>query len=105
MLFTGNVNESEPIVLYSESSTLDPNAAKMGSVIIDATLGLNTEITFDYASSAGVEIELQPPMGQSYDITSNECKPNSNIQIITCRFPQNSEVRYAYFRDVSACNY
>ena len=91
---TGNVNEPEPIALYSESSTLHPIGAKTDRVIIDATLGLNTEVTFDFASSVGVEISLQSPMGQSYDITSNECTLNSNIQIITCRFSQNSEVSH-----------
>ena len=96
LLFTGNVGESEPIALYSESSILPPNGAKSGMVIIDDTLGLNTEITFDYADGVGVDISLQSPTGQPYDITSNECTLNSIIQIITCQFSQTTEVSLVY---------
>ena len=94
----GVTNETAPIALYSEASTLAASAAKMDNFIIDNTLGLNTEVTFDYASSLGVNFVLRSPNGITYSITSNECTEDGSIQIITCSFSGESEVDCIYLR-------
>ena len=97
--FAGAVYEPDPIALYSIATTLGRNSAKTENVMIDDTLGNNTEVTIDYSHFQGVDISLRTPSHRVYNIQSTECKSDSNKRIISCTFPQNSEVCYTYLEN------
>ena len=97
--FAGAVYEPDPIALYSIATTLGRNSAKTENVMIDDTLGNNTEATIDYSHFLGVDISLRTPSDRVYNIQSTECNSDSNKRIISCTFPQNSEVYYTYLEN------
>ena len=91
------ISHPDPIqqsyTISSEAWNLASGATASYSAVVDATLGRDTEITFDYGQADGISIALRSPSGVAYDENSDECTLDTTYLTIKCFFPGLSEVR------------
>jgi calcium-activated chloride channel regulator 4 len=83
-----NKNPSErSYQLLSTAWSMGSGQTYSDHVYIDFTLGINTEFTFDYEQSQGVDFSLTEPSGLVYTSASDECTHDTTFYIHRCKFP------------------
>ena len=79
-------------VISSETWDLAARSSVSHIVMVDTSVGKDTEITFDCGNQNGIGISLRSPSGAVYDENSNECTSNSVLRTTQFLFPGVSDV-------------
>ncbi|XP_078697506.1 calcium-activated chloride channel regulator 4-like [Branchiostoma floridae x Branchiostoma belcheri] len=78
--------------LYSNAVKIEPGATFNASVLLDSTVGENTEFSFGWTADAGVQWSVTSPRGTVYTNSSSQVSYNHDAKIATVKLAGKAEV-------------
>ncbi|XP_006813356.2 calcium-activated chloride channel regulator 1-like [Saccoglossus kowalevskii] len=82
----------QSIPLYSNTIAIDGGTTFVFSFVIDASIGINTELVFNYLQLTDIDVTLQAPNGSTVDNNSPFYDLDSTFKVLRIKVPGIAEV-------------